>query len=374
MESAASLRQTVTHLFDAVRYSNRAQELEDSANEEERRLEVELSKLESQTEKIARLIADMKGEPATELKDLSRQLEEFLGTAKAMARDKLQKSAKEDLDDYRRRAGSERDKALKSLESFLASDPLPVTDFLVQVRLTEGVYEARSKYECEGGMKYDFRLASQDSKLFRQELMLSEFGYELKVPVRLSRAILKKQMVPGFERLDQYVLANAETSGGKIRANFVKTGGANLKVVTSGSAEQDFLGLEFTDGAESVNVMNDPALSAFVDPTGFRSATSLVASEMDELSKKKVALLKLTLDGDDPLSNLDYQRILESVLQVLGPSYREVVNRLVRTPPSAGPAANGAMTLTFIQERLKVLGGLGPKIAVQLGVPVQLKG
>jgi len=375
MESVASLRQTVTHLFDAVRYSNRAKELEVSAVAAERKMEVELSKLDDQTGAIASQIDAMKGESSYELKELSRQLDEFLETAKGMARDKIEKSAKTELEDIRRRAGSERDKALKALEAFLASDPLPVTDFLVQVRLAEGVYEARSRYECDGGIRYDFRLASQESRLFRQELVLSEFGYELKVPVRLSRAILKKQMVPGFERLDQYILSNAETSGGKITANFKKAGnGANLKIVTSGSGENDFLGLEYTDGAEAVNVMNDPSLGSYLDLTGFRSAAALITGELDEMSKKKVALLKLTIHGEDPLVVLDYQKVLETVLEVLGPSFRDVVNKLAKSPSPSGPVPNGTMTLGFIQERLKVLGSTGPKIAAQLGVPAPIIG
>lgn len=361
------MRQTVTHLFDAVRYSTHAKELEDAASEVESSLEIELNKLESRREELSHLISTVGEEEADALKNLARQLEDFLSSAAEQAKEKLQSSAKEELEEHRRSAASERDKALKSLEAFLASDPLPVVESLVQVRLNEGFYEARSRYECEGGMKYDFRLASQNSKLFHQELVLSQLGYELRVPVRFSRALLKKERVPGFERLDQYVLTNAEASGKKIRANFQKVGnGASMKIVTTGHEEGDFVGLEYSDRAEAVNVMNDPSLSAHVDLTSIRKATGALVEELNVLAQKKVALLKLSLDGEESLDELNYHAILELVLKVLGPSYRTVVKKLQTGSPATD--TKDGLTLDLLRQRVKVLGALGSTVSASLGL------
>lgn len=368
MEAVASLKQTITHLFDAVRYSAHAKELESAASDTEGRLELELSKLESQTEELSNLVSNMKNEPAEALKELSHQLEEFLASAKEQAEEKLRRAAREELEEHRRGVASEKDKALKSLEAFLASDPLPIVESQVQVRLNEGVYEARSRYECEGGMKYDFRLAAQNSRFFHRELILSEFGYELRIPVRFSRAVLKKSRVPGFERLDQYVLSNAEATGKKVRANFQKMGnGASLKVMTTGDEEADFMGLEYADRAEAVNVMNDPALSQHVDMASIRKASGELARELNDLAKKKVALLRLSLNGEESLEDLDYNKILELVLRVLGPGYRSVVSGLSKLSP--GSEAGEGLTLGFIRERLKILGSMADKVSVSLGMP-----
>lgn len=368
MDAAASLRQTVTHLFDAVKYSSHAKELEEAAKEAESSLEVELAKLESQTDEVRNLLSRMEGESSQEIRDLSVKLEDFLNTAASQAKAKMERQAKDGLEERRRLAEVERDKALKSLEAYLASDPLPVIESMVHVKLNDGIYEALARYECDGGMKYDFRLASQNSGLFHRELALSRLGYELKVPVRFSRAILKKERVPGFERLDQYVLSNAETSGGKIRANFQKLGnGASMKVVTSGSGESDFVGLEYSDEAEAVNVMNDPALSALVDLGDLRKAAAEIVTGMGELAKKKVALLRLTLNGEEPLDSLDYERILDLVLKVLGAPYRSVVTTL-----SKGAQAKDALdglTVEFIQDRVRVLGKKAAAVSQALGVP-----
>jgi len=366
MEAPASLRHTVTHLFDAVRFSNHAREMEEAARKAETELEVELNKLESHTEEISNLLSRMMSGSDEPVRELSRQVEEFLETAKEQAKEKLERKTKEEVQNFKNTSATEKDKALKSLEAYLAADPLPILETVVQVRLNEeGIYEARSRYECEGGMKYDFRLAAQNSRLFHQELMLSQFGYELRIPVRFSRALLKKERVPGFERLDQYVLANAETSAGKIRATFNRPGnGASLKVVTSGPKPDDFLGLEYSDQSEAVNVTNDPSLGAHIDLEAVKKAMNELVSELMVLSKKKVALLKLSLNGDEPLENIDAQEVLSLVLKVLGPGYRSLVKEISDGNPKHGKD----LTIGFIQERLKVLGDLTGSVSTALGV------
>ncbi len=368
MQAAASLKQTITHLFDAIRSADHAKELEDSARNVEGELTASLDKLEAQTEEVSNLLSSLKAGNESTLKELAEQVEGFLATAKEQAKSKMQKRAAQHLDDYRRAMASEKDKALKSLEAFFASEPLPVVENVIQVRLAEGIYEARSRYECEGGMKYDFRLAAQNSRLFNQSFALSQLGYELRVPVRFSRAILGRNRVPGFERLDQYVLVDAETSGGRLRANFQKAGTvAKMKMVTSGSEEDGFLGLEYSDQLQAVNVMNDPSLVAFVDIGSLKKAASELVAELTELSKKKVALLRLSIDGDQHLDELSCRPILQKVLGVMGPSYRAVVKKIAAGVPTED---GEEIDLEFVKSRLKMLGGdLSKSVSQTLGFP-----
>jgi len=368
MEAAASLKQTITHLFDAVRFGDHARELEESARNVEGDLAAALDKLESHTEEVSTMLSAMKVGDDPTLKELAQQVEGFLATAKEQAKSKLQKRATQHLEEFKRSIASERDKAMKSLEAFFSSEPLPLVENVTQVRLSEGVYEARSKYECEGGMKYEFRLAAHNSKLFNQSFVLSQIGYELRIPVRFSRAILGKNRVPGFERLDQYVLADAETSGGRLRANFDKAGnGAKIKVVTSGNEANGFLGLEYSDQLHAVNVMNDPALVAFVDLESLKRAAGELVAELTDLSKKKVALLRLSINGEQPLDELGGRRVLQKVLSVMGPNYKAAIKRL-----GSGVPAGGAdeLNLEFIRSRLKVLGPeLSMAVSQSIGFP-----
>jgi len=363
MEAAASLKLTVTHLFDAVRYSEQAREMEEAATKAEGDLESDLSRLESHTEEVLELLESMRKGSGEAVRELSDQLEDFLRTAKEQAKEKLEKATGEKVSGLRSSASGERDKALKSLEAYLASDPLPIIEKVVHVKLTDGIYDASSKCECEGGMRYEFRLAAQNSRLFRQELVLSRFGYELKVPVRFSRPLLKKSMTPGFERLDQYILESAEASGGKIRANFKKLDGdAELKVVTSGSDTDGFVGLEYKDRTMTVNIMNDPSLGAHVDLEAIRKAAGELATELVDLSRKKVSLLKLSLDGDEPLQSLDCRVILQHVLKLRGLEYKAQLKRI-----SQG-TSDVDLSPEFVQGRLKALGDLSGEVGAALGL------
>jgi len=367
MEASASLKQTLTHLFDAVRFADHANELEGSARDAEGDLEAVLHKLDAQTEEVSNLLAALKVDKEPLLKELAQQVEGFLATAKEQAKNKLQKGARQQIEDYRKAVSSEKDKTLKSLEAYFASDPLPIIDNAIRVRLNEGVYEAKSSYECEGGIKYDFRLAAQNSRVFHEPFALSQLGYELRVPVRFSRAVLSRTRTPGFERLDQYTLGDAETSGGRLRASFEKPGnGAKLKVITSGNQEDGFLGLEYNDQLQTVNVMNDPSLVAFVDIEAIKKAAGELVTELNDLAKKKVALLKLAVGGEQTLADVNCREVLEKVMSVMGPKYRTSIRKL-----SSGMPVDGGeeLDMDYLKGRLKLLGGeLSKSVSQSLGL------
>ncbi len=366
MEAKASLKQTVTHLFDAVRYSNHAKELEKAAADSEDELQVEMDRLESMTEQIASLMSAIEQGSEGPVRDLSLQLRGFLDTAKQQAKERLERHAREGVEEKKKAASGERDRALKSLEAYLAADPLPVLDRTVEVKLVDTEYEAKAKYECEGGMRYEFVLAPNNSKLFHQEVTLGGLGHELRVPVRYAKTLLKGRVI-GFERLDQYVMSEAEETGGKLRATFEKAGnGSRIKAVTSGSEDDAFVGLEYSDKLQSVNVMNDASLSAHVDLAGVKRATGDVVRGLEELAGKKVSLVRLSLGGEDILDSMDCYRLAQAVFDVLGPSYREIVQKL-STAQSAQDSEVG-LNIQFIRERMKTLGALARPFSQSLGL------
>ena len=370
MDAGASLRQTVTHLFDAVRFADHANELEEAARKVEGDLETALNKTEALSEDLYNVLTSMKADHDPVLKGLSQQVQDFLSTAKDQAKTKLQKRAKEELAEYRDSALAEKDKALKSLEAFFASDPLPVVEEVTQAKLVEDIYEARSRCECEGRIRYEFGLAAQNSRLFHQPCRLSDYGYELKVPVRFSRGLLSKTRVAGFERLDQYVLEEAESSGGKLRAAFGKgENEAQIRLVTSGDQPDSFIGIDYSDKVLGVNVMNDQSLVAFVDTVAIRKAAADVASELSELAKKRVSLLRLSVDGEASVDGLRSRKVLDNVLEVMGPAYRSLVKAMM-AETSTG-RADDELTLEFLMARLKILGDeLSAAVSRTLGITI----
>jgi len=371
MDAAASLKQTLTNLLDAVRFADHADELSQNVKEEEDALKMNLTKLDDHSEVLVLQLDSMKNDPEAVLVELSSQVRGFLETAKEQAEVKLQKKVAKRLEEYKGTITSERDKAKKSLEAFLASDPLPLVENVVEAKLTEGIYEAWSRSACEGGMRYDFTLAAQNSQLLHQPLELSSLGHELKVPVRFSRAVLSKSRVPGYERLDQYVLAGAEATAGRIHATFEKAGsGARMKLVTSGDKEDGFVGLEYVDQTMTVNVTNDPSLASYIDLAAVKKAAGDLAARLNELSRNKVALLRLSVDGEQVLEQMNMRRVLQKVMEVMGPAYKGVVKSI---PAGAqGKGAENGLTTEFIRTRLRLLGGeMSKAMSESLEVPLK---
>ncbi|MDA4128734.1 MAG: OmpH family outer membrane protein [Thaumarchaeota archaeon] len=371
MTELVSLKQTVTHLFDAVWYSKHAQDLEEDAKNTDRQLEKDREELQSKIDEISRILLPMKDEAEEPLRDLARKLTDFASAAVDQAKSKLEKKAKTQIAEYVETASSERAKAVMSLEAYLASDPLPVLDNVVRVKLVEGSYVAQMSYECEGGVKYEFALALQNSKLFHEGLNVSQLGHEVKIPVRLGRTLLKKERVPGFERLDQYVLTDAEWSNGKILTTFRKPDGdTEFRIVYAGSGGQGFVGIEYRDKTQTVNVMNDPNLSAFVDIETIKLVMNELMSEIAELKNNKISLLKLTSGDEDLLQTLHCYDLLQSVFKIIGPDYRTLVKGLSASQESSTPT--GELNLRFIQERLRILGDLSKPVSQLLGLTITI--
>jgi hypothetical protein len=370
MEASSSLKQTLTNLIDAVRFAEHAHELSQKVKDEEDALKIDLTKLDDHSEVLMLQLDSMKNDPETILVELSQQVKGFLETAKEQAENKLQKKVAKRLEDYRGTISSEIDKAQKSLEAYLASDPLPLVENVVEVRRSEEIYEAWSRSACEGGLRYEYTLAAQNSQLLHEPLSLSKLGHELKVPVRFSRAVLSKARVPGFEKLDQYVLAGAETSAGRIHATFEKAGsGATMKMVTSGDKEDGFVGLEYSDQTMTVNVTKDPSLVSYVDLAAVKKAATDLAAGLNELSKNKVALIRLTVDGEEVLEQMNVRLVFQKVVDVMGPIYKGVVKSIPGSPPP-GSTGNG-LSVEFIKSRLRLLGGdMSKALSDALGVPL----
>lgn len=123
--------------------------------------------------------------------------------------------------------------------------------------------------------------------------------------------------------------------------------------------------MEYSDQLQAVNVMNDPSLVAYVDIEAMKKATGELASQLDDLSKKKVALLRLSVDGEQSLENVSCRVILQKVMGVMAPKYRACLRR----SPSDASAADEELDLDFLRGRLKVLGGdLSKSVSQVLGL------
>jgi hypothetical protein len=114
--------------------------------------------------------------------------------------------------------------------------------------------------------------------------------------------------------------------------------------------------------------MNDPSLSPHVELDTLKKAMGDLVTELTDLAKKKVALLRLSLNGNDLLKDLDFYRLLQLVLSVRGSDYRAILKGV--SDRKAGPGEGAPLNIGFINERLKILGDRSPFVSEALGLEV----
>lgn len=362
-----SLRRTVTNLFDAVRFSQDMRLWEARAEQVSKAAEEEIGKLQEfmkrSTEGATRL-SDSIGQLYA--KELADQVSEFVRAAgeRACARAESESSLK--LSEINEEVKSQKTKTLKNLESYFGDQPLPLVESVVWVKLEHTGYRAEASYSCKGDIGYAFTLGTQNSRFFRA-YRLADAGKRLEIPVALSKSWLKKDPTPRYERLDRYALTSAELSGQHLIAEFNEDGTQNrIRVSGSSAGDDGFTTVEFMEGHSTINVTSDAGLNRFIDTAALKEAVNQIRADLVLLEKNKVALTELTSSGRNLLETLDCADLLMRVLDLMGPTYRGLIERGAPAPSKAARASE--LTAPYIRERLVRLGSVAPMVEAALAL------
>ena len=354
-KAAESLEQLATHLFDAVRYSEQAEALEEQARAAQKESEETLAMMDGLTRHVSSLLEGLKESSDTEnVKQLSSQVTEFVKAAVEQAKSRTSSEAARHLSETGSRVTSEKEKAIKSLESYLVFSPLPIMERGLTVKMGESGYEAEAVYTCKGGIKYRFALATQNSKFFRGEFTLSLFDIKLNIPVALAKTWIKKEPTPRYEKLEKYALAWAEVTGSHTIIDFLNTETqSRIRMVSSTPEGEGFTTVEFTEGEHVTNVTTDTGLNKHLSRKAVTEALQKLRSELLALEGNKAALTELVTNGDNTLKSLDCEALLIAVLKLMGPAYRTVVQKMASKPPESDTSK---VSLSMLRERLALLG------------------
>ena len=344
-----------TELADAVRYSqNWARSIKEQG-EARARTDERVGQLESLAQRISKAFDDLHLD-VEDSETLSRKINEFAALAINQTKDRVKAKLESTLNDMQSESRSEELKAKRSLESYLAATPLPVTDEEVSLELSDSSYSARAGYKCPGEIEYEFLLNTAASTYFRGEFTFAGVRKGVKLPVRLGKTWLRKEPVPDFEKLDDYALARARASKNHLDAAFVNHGtGSGVDLVFSRSGNESFVTIEYSDEKGKVDVTGEAALSKHLDLPLMKSATGRLLDAILDLKKDKLQLSKLEYDGEDVLATLDCLGFMERAVFVLAQSKESM-------------KAVGAVDQKMAIERLKLLGPGGAKMMETLGL------
>jgi hypothetical protein len=297
-----------------------------------------------------------------EFRELISKIEEFADTAALQTKRVLEQKFEKQKEELKEEAEAYRIKALKSIETFLSSDPLPILDKRVTLKAVGGAYEARVRYTCAEKIEYEFLLDTKNVDLFQNSLEFSKFEKGLKIAVRLGKTWLKSELVPGYEKLDQYVLSSAEVSKTNTVATFIhEQSEKKFTFVYSKSETQSFIEVKYEDSQGSVDVNADPQLNKYLETEPLKYALENLTLALLELERHKMRLTKLVQDENDLLSSLDFFELLLTSSKIASQNLKKVPGATLFTEFSKEEIVQ------FV-ERLKLLGREGLQIASLFGI------
>jgi hypothetical protein len=354
-DAAGSANAFFTELVDAVRFAQSLSEYIEKQAETKRSLERQLDALEEIQSRIAALFDAKKLDPEFS-GPLAKAVNQFVSAATEQSRAKINEKLKRTVDEFSSEANSLKLKAVKSLESFLAVTPLPVLDEEVGLDLSEGSYAAYADYKCSGEIEYEFLLNTANSTLFKSALSISALWKGTRIPVRLSRVWLKKEPVPDYEKLDNYVLSAARASRNHLSATFTNLETtATSTMVFSRSNNDSFITVEYKDKAGKADVTGEPSLNRHLDLGSLKRTMGRLLDEITELDADKLRLVKLESAGEDILESL---ACFDFMKQVVGAFVQS--GELIKAVRSLDPR--------MTRDRLSLLGENGQQVASALGL------
>jgi hypothetical protein len=249
---------------------------------------------------------------------------------------------------------SERTKALKSIEAFMAVSPFPVTEKVFTLKLQDSAYEARVKYRSDNKIEHEFSLDTNNYS-FVKRFRLSAYQNEIRLPVRLGKNWLRRDPTPDFERLDQFYLVDVEVTEKNLIANFVhEEGQRKARVVYSKQDTNSFLSVEYTNqSGEITNVTATPDLNVHFDSELLKKSMERLWLAIMDLERHKIALKKLYCENADVLDKLDTKAFFGRAWQTIAPA---ITQAMKDSKSSLRESKPDIMDEQAVSERLKLLG------------------
>jgi hypothetical protein len=376
--NALGLKQGFSSLVDAMRFSQRLDQLKKEIVSLDREREKKLLALENLLQDLSSRISDSRESLGKDYTyELSKQIPPFSKAVAENVTKKIELYYSRALKETRSLIDSEKTKTYKSIESFLSTSPLPVLDTVIHQKFSEGAYSAKCNYRCTNDIRYEFSLDTKKNPIFGQEFKISSLGYEVKLPVSLGKSWLKKGPTPEYERLDQYVLTEAEATEGHLIAHFAHPEReAQVRMVytrqeLSGSSPSQ-LEINYKDSERDVDITREPSLNRFLKIEGAVKAMERIWMAAAELEKnKKLGLIALSCKGKDVLEQLDVSDFFDVSWKIIAPTVMKAFKNSAPTDHLTHPSTSSSespLDETYVREKVALLGESGSTVLIMLGL------
>lgn len=331
-DNASLFRCVISDLYDAVMFTNRHEMTSTQIDELNNRRAERLSDVDELLREINRLLKHyFESNLSESFKQTSEAVTKFTKTALDQYKEKVNQEFTAREEEIEANKESYLTKALKGMESFLFADPIPIEESSTYIKFVAGGYQAVRKVQCQGRIKYDIILNTSRIEFLSEELYFSQLYKGVHVPIRQSTSWITKETVVDKEKLDSYMLVNAEYAHGTLITLFRDfESRSEFRFVLSGSEKQPVLSIEYKDEQESVDVFSHPALQNYVESPALLDALMKLLSSIKLLRTSPVKLSTLTIEEEDILTNQNFRKLSDLVFQILGNRIRDGIEPFMR--------------------------------------------
>ncbi|MCL5678668.1 MAG: hypothetical protein M1301_00365 [Candidatus Thermoplasmatota archaeon] len=364
----------LSNLFDAISYSRRSADKRDDSEKLQKEMGAKLSRSDELFQSINRMIKQYYEEIGLDtIKENLDSITSFANVSLDQVKTKISKAYSSKIKEIGEEIESNRTLSVKALEAFVSGNYLPVRENSIILKSVEGGYDARAKYLSDGGIEYDFSLNAKNLDIFRDILFFSSLIKAFRIPVGTAGTWISKEPVIDYEKVDRYVMTSAELSGDNLICNFGDDSKqSSFKFIFSKGINAPSLSVDYTDPGKQVDITSQPALNKNLDTDSLSAALNRVMSSMKSLESHKLRLLKLSVGDDDILSSTNYVKFMKSVIDIAGPDFKPVFQKILESDftPSPEFEKNG-ITKDYISSRLKNIGDSSKELLEFLSEPQQ---
>jgi hypothetical protein len=369
MEYARTLYYALTDLLDAISYSDRAMEDQKELEEFNNQIKARMDRVDRIKDDISKLLKTFQEESgSTGFQEYADQLLEFTGVLLGRYKDKVSKDIASNQQEIVNSVESDRSKATKSAEAFLARDPIPVNERNFSVKFTEGAYDARIKNRCPRDIYYEFAANTKNSELLKSQLYFAALSKGYKIPVRTAETWISKDPAVDYERMDRYYLDSAELTKQNLSVVFVDPEKeSQFRIVLSRADSSIFLDVEYSDKLQKVDVTSQPALNNKLESGELTSIMDRLTRSIADLQEKKLKLLKLSLRDTDVLTKMNYFDLIITIFGIIEEDVSHLITRIL-SGEKITISGNDVLDSEFMKDKLAMFEERAREVAAAIGM------
>ena len=232
-----------------------------------------------------------------------------------------------EINEFEKKVEENDEENRRTLESFFIQDPLPIINKKYTIKSTKDGYSAKVQIDYDGNISSLFDIASSEISFWKRHIKARDFIKGLEIPARMKKPFLKKELVPDFITMDDYILSDLMISGKELEVV--------LRKRLDTSAERFRLKMNFVDefSAEvyyaeenevEKNIQAVPELKNTLNILRLRELGEKILEQVEDLYPKKQKLEYLYLNGKDVLEENLVFGLMQKIAEIFAPTISEI--------------------------------------------------